>query len=192
MHLRRLLAEIRRGVFFLGAHLGLGFHAQVVVERIPVTRVGPEPQRARDRLAVVAQRQRHAVHCRAAVLAVRVIELGTAHAHLHVGHALPRTAAHGQRAELCTDAQRAGVVHRVADEIRRRLFIITRRCGLAERREGAMQLGIHGIQEHRRVCRRVSRSRLLGTGRARQRHQDHHGNCGCEDGESDRPALRAA
>ena len=55
--LRRFLAEVGRGVFFLGAHLGFGLDAQIVVERVAVAGVGGEPERARQRLAVVAERQ---------------------------------------------------------------------------------------------------------------------------------------
>ena len=55
VRLRRLLAEVRRGVFFLGADLGFGFDAQVVVERVAVAGVGGQPEGTREGLAVVAE-----------------------------------------------------------------------------------------------------------------------------------------
>ena len=61
--------------------------------------------------------------------AMRVIEPRAAHAHLHVGRALFGTAARGQRAVLCADGQRVPLVYRVADEIRRWLFFVTRNGG---------------------------------------------------------------
>ena len=85
MRLRRLLAEIGRGVFFLGADLGLGLDAEVVIEGGAVAGVGGEPEGTRESFAVVAERKLQAVDGRAAMRAVGVVELGRADADLHVG-----------------------------------------------------------------------------------------------------------
>jgi hypothetical protein len=59
-----------------------------------------------------------------------------------------------------------------------------------------MQLGLHGVEKQRRVYRRMSWSRLLSStrllGATRRRHgqQGKHCDCGCEEGETGRPALR--
>jgi hypothetical protein len=52
-----------------------------------------------------------------------------------------------------------------------------------------MQLGVHGVEEQRRLRWRMSRSRLLGAGRGRQRQQGKHCDYGCEEEETGRPAL---
>ena len=80
------MAEVGRDVFFFGAHLGFGLDAQIVVERIAVARVGSDPERTRERLAVVVERKLEAVDGRSAMISVRVIERGIAEAHLHAGY----------------------------------------------------------------------------------------------------------
>ena len=83
------------------------FDAKVVVERVAVAGVGGQPKRTRQGVAVVAERQLQAVDGRAAMVAVGVVELGVADAHLHVGHAHMVAAAIGQRAILRADGDRA-------------------------------------------------------------------------------------
>ena len=80
-----LLAEIGRSVFFLGADLGFGLDAKVVIESGAVSRVGGQPEGTRKGLAVVVERKLEAVDGRAAMRAVGVVELGIADAHLNVG-----------------------------------------------------------------------------------------------------------
>ena len=148
------LAEVRRSVLFLGAHLGLGLHAQIVVQRRAVAGVGGQPQRARQRLAIVCQRQLQAVHRRAAMVAVRVVQLGLAQPHLHVGHAHAVGRAVHQRAILRANGHIARVAHRITQEVGRQLLVRSCLPGLlAQRGKGAMQLGGHGVQQDgRRAC----------------------------------------
>ena len=56
-----------------------------------------------QRLAIIDQGQRHAVNGRAAMLAVRVVERGRTHAHLHIGLAHVIAGALGQRPILRAD-----------------------------------------------------------------------------------------
>ena len=56
-HLRRFPAEVGRGVFFFGAHLGFGFDAEIVVEGIAIAGVGGEPEGTGERFAVVGERE---------------------------------------------------------------------------------------------------------------------------------------
>ena len=87
VRLRGLLAEVGRGVFFLGADFGFGLNTKIVVERGAIAGVGGQPKRSRKGFAVVAERKRLAIDGRAAMRAVRVVELGIANADLNVGHA---------------------------------------------------------------------------------------------------------
>ena len=156
-----LLAEVGRSVFFLGAHLGFGLDAKIVVERVAVAGVGGQPERTRESLAVVAERKLQAVDGRAAMRAVGVVELGIANAHLHVGHALAARGAVGQRAVLRANRDEAGVADRVAEEVGRQLLVVARSAaGLPSDGEGAMQLGGHGVEEHGRGLLRAGGSRM--------------------------------
>ena len=79
--------------------------------------------------------------------AVRVVEPGVAHTDLHVGHARAACRAVDQRPVLRANGDKAGVAGRVTEEVGRQLLVVIRCGGLAERGEGAMKLGGHGVEE---------------------------------------------
>ena len=61
------------------------FTLQIVFQGRAVARVGGQPQRARQRLAVVGERQRMFFTAEPAMRAMGVVQLGIADAHLHIG-----------------------------------------------------------------------------------------------------------
>ena len=80
-------AEVGRLVFFLGAHLLLGFDLQVAVKRARIAAVGGVPERARNGVAVVGEGKRHGGQRAVAVVAVGVVLGRGAQADLHVDQA---------------------------------------------------------------------------------------------------------
>ena len=154
-NLGSLGAEVRRRIFFLRADLGLGFHTKVVIEGVAVSGIGSEPERAGKRLAVVAERKLHAVHGGAAVVAVRVIELGVAEADLDIGDAKVVAGVLDNATKLGPEVDNGGVADRVAEEVRRKELVggWLVGAGTAQRSEGAMQLGGHDVQQNRGLCR---------------------------------------
>ena len=84
---------------------------------------------------------------------VRVVQLGIAQPHLHVGHAhaVGRVAHH--RPILRLNRHEARVAHRVTQEVRRQLLsvalLLLFRVRPAKRRKRPMQLRRHRIQQHR-------------------------------------------
>ena len=81
--------------------------------------------------------------------AVGVVELGIAEADLHVGDADVVGGTIDKRSILRLNREGAGIADRVAEEVGRKLLVRVRTGGAlpAERREGALQLGGHRVQE---------------------------------------------
>ncbi len=123
VRLRGLLAEVGRGVFFLGADLGFGLDAEVVVERVAVAGVGGEPEGTREGFAVVAERKLQAVDGRAAMRAVGVVELGIADADLHVGGARAAAELSASAPYMRAHGDEARVADRVTEEVGRQLLV---------------------------------------------------------------------
>ncbi len=88
------------------------------------------------------------------MIAMRVVELGIANAHLHVGHAHMVAGAVGQSAELRANGDGRCIRYRVAEKVRRQLLVgvFLIRPWLAERSEGALQLAGHGVEQDRGRC----------------------------------------
>jgi len=87
------------------------------------------------------------------VRAMRVVQLGVAQAHLHVclANMVGRVVDH--RAVLRANSQIAGIADGVAEEVGRKLLVIS---AFPQRCKGSVQLSGHRIQQNRR-------RRLLGT-----------------------------
>ena len=166
--LRCLLTEVGRGIFLFCANLGFSLYAQVAVESVAVTGIGGQPKRVGESLFVVAERELQRVDPRGAMRAVCIVEIGRAHADLHVGDTLAIRSAFSKGAVFGANANEAGVADRVAKEVWGKLLIASGRgvrftaigvrgrgrrgwdnLRFAERGEGAMQLGSHGIEEWR-------------------------------------------
>ncbi len=85
MRLRFFLGEIGGLVFFFGADGGVGANAEQRGNGTLVFAVGEFPQDAGDGVLIVTKRKSAGADAAGAALAVRVVELGSAHTHGDVG-----------------------------------------------------------------------------------------------------------
>ncbi len=167
-----LLAEVGGDVFFLGADLGLGFDAEQGVERLAVAAIGGEPELAGDGVAIVSERKADRGERAVAVVAVGIVLVGSAEAHLHVGDALMFGSGTGDGSELRGDGELCGVGYVVADEVG--LWLLG---AAAERLHGARQLRLHGVHQGTSGCGVYDRGAMLI-------------DCQCNDGKRDHAACQ--
>ena len=79
------------------------------------------------------------------MVAVRIVEPGFAETDLHVGDADVIGRAADDGSILRADGDGAGVADRVAEEVGRQLIFVGHPSGFAERCEGSLEFGSHGV-----------------------------------------------
>ena len=144
--------EVGRLVLFLGAHGGLGLHIRIGFAGFAVFLVGQPPQRACDRIGIILHWKVARRDAGAPVAAMRVIEIGLADPHAHVGHTLARAGGSQNASLRGHDHHRFPVSDVVAGEIGSGILF------------GKLDLAAMQLLFHRGEQQVVSRVRLLGVG----------------------------
>ena len=136
-----LHGKVWRRIVLISPHLGIGLDFNKGLRRLFIHVVSIQPEHAGDGVRPVIQRKRGCGDGMEPVFPVSIVQLTVANPDRDIGIALMAANAGHNGAATSNDNGAELFIHRIADEIRRRV-------SLAQGRHGPLQFLLHGLQQY--------------------------------------------